>query len=69
MAGTPKRRQEDRERALADGWGRLVQVSAIIAVVIMVVVDHERTIPAYIYGGLLGIAIGAKPEDLLRLRK
>lgn len=59
----PRRRKHDQ----ADAYGRIVQVVAIIGVVVMAAIDlpaPETSIPAWIYGGMLGIAIGAKPDDL-----
>lgn len=61
-----------REKDLSNAWGRLIQVVALLVLGILVAIDlgdKQATIPAYIYGGLLGIAIGAKPEDIMRLRK
>lgn len=51
----------------ADKYGRVVQVAAIIGFVVMVAIDqlggNMTKIDPWLYGGMLGIAIGAKPED------
>lgn len=68
--GTPKRRKEDKEREQIQPFGRVVQVAALVALVILVAIDfgnpHEE-INWGIYGGVIGIAWGADPAILRRI--
>lgn len=75
MAKKPTKKpikKHEPERQEIDAYARVLQVVAVIAVVSMVFIDNlvkDSTIPVWIYFGILGVAVGLSPEQILDVIK
>lgn len=55
-----------------DVLGRVLQAIAIIAVVVIIMIDsgaNDIEVPLYVPAGLMGVAIGLSPEQLAEIVK
>lgn len=67
---TPKKQAEDKQQL--DTTARVLQMVAVVSVVAMLVIDNlvkDSTIPVWIYFGILGVAVGLSPEQILDVIK
>lgn len=57
-----------RDKKQIRAAGRVVQLAAILAVVIMIYIDvtSPESISDWLYGVMLGIAAGANPDDFAK---
>ena len=58
----------NKDRKQVQTAGRIVQIAAIVAVVIMIYIDSNTTenLSDWLYGVMLGIAAGANPDDFAK---
>lgn len=67
---TPKKQEADKQQL--DTTARVLQMVAVVSVVAMLVIDNlvkDSTIPVWIYFGILGVAVGLSPEQILDVIK
>lgn len=65
-----RRKHEENVQQVVDTAARVIQGLAIVALVAVLVVDSitpEPSTPVWVIGGLLGVAIGLSPKQILEL--